>query len=122
MHFKSFLQATGIRLAVALPILLMIGCAAGTDSLTARLAAANLVAASAAQGLATAARTQAIKPDSTTAAAILQTLDAVESSLDGAGLALRAGLPEMASHNLDAAEAQLSVLQPMLPAVATAGQ
>lgn len=111
----------GLSLIIVLPILLIAGCSASPDGLkaglTARLTAANLLAASAARGLVTATQSRAIEPGSETAAAIGQTIDAVELSLDGAGSALRAGLPEMASRNLDAAEQQLGGLQPMLPAI-----
>ena len=79
-------------LMIMLPILLAVGCTAGSDNLTARLAAANLLAATAARGLATAVTNHTIEPESETAAAIIQTLDAVELSLDSAGSALCAAL------------------------------
>lgn len=115
MRLLKFNRATGLCLVVMLPILLIVGCSTGTDSLRARMTAANLLAASAAQELVTATQAGTIEPGSETATAISQTLDAVERSLDSAGSALRAGLPEMASRNLDAAEQQLNTLQPMLP-------
>lgn len=121
MKIVGLVRMIGVGLAVMLPILLASGCAANNDTLTARLTAANLLAASAAQGLVSATQAKAIEPGSETAAAIVQTLDAVEMSLDGAGSALRAGLPEMAARNLDAAETQLVALQPLLPS-ATGGQ
>lgn len=110
-----------LGLIIMLPILLTVGCSASPDNLTARLTAANLLVATAAQGLATAVTHRAIEPGSETAAAIIKTLDAVELSLDSAGSALRAGWPEMASRNLDAAEQQIRALQPLLP-VASGGQ
>lgn len=116
MRIFNLSRAIGVCLIVMLPILLLAGCSAGSDGLAARLTAANLLAASAAQGLVTATQSGAIEPGSMTATTIGQTLDAVELSLDSAGSALRAGLPEMASRNLDAAEQQLGGLQPMLPA------
>nr|WP_298688972.1 hypothetical protein [uncultured Dongia sp.] len=102
-------------LIVVLPVLLVAGCASGGSDLTARLTAANLLAGSAAQSLAVAAEAGQIEPGSETAAAILLTLDAIEAGLDGAGAALRAGLPDMAGENLAAAESQLLALQPLLP-------
>lgn len=118
MPLAKFGRAIGLVLLVVLPILLIAGCSTNADSLTARLTAANLVAASAAQGLAMATKSRVITPGSETATAIVQTLDAIELSLDGAGSALRAGMPEMAARNLDAAELQLGTLQPMLPTAA----
>jgi hypothetical protein len=102
-------------LIVVLPVLFVAGCARGSNELTARLTAANLLAGSAAQSLAVATEAGQIKPGSERAAAIVLTLDAVESGLDGAGAALRAGLPDMAGENLAAAESQLLALQPLLP-------
>jgi len=102
-------------LIVALPVLFVTGCASGPGDLTARLTAANLLAGSAAQSLAVATEAGQIEPGSETAAAILLTLEAIESGLDGAGAALRAGLPDMAGENLAAAESQLLALQPLLP-------
>ena len=97
------------------------GCASGGNDLAARLAAANLLAGSGAQALASTIESGLLDPGSETVAAIAVTLDAVEISLDGAGAALRAGLPDIAARNLGAAEAQLAGLQPLLPAM-TGGQ
>jgi hypothetical protein len=114
-------------LAVLLPFSLLLAllasCAApagpqaATDGidLKARLVSANLLAGSLAEGLNSATRGQAIDPDSDQALLIVQTLDAVERSLDGAGTALRAGLPAMAERQIGAAESQLVGLQPLLP-------
>lgn len=80
-----------------------------------RLAAANILSGSLAQGLVTATRSGAIRPGSSTAEAMLVTLGAVELALDGAGNAWRAGLPALAESNLTAAERQMAGLQPLLP-------
>jgi hypothetical protein len=117
MRILQLGRVVGLCLIVVLPILLIASCSTGADNLIGRMTAANLLAASAAQSLVTATQAGAIEPGSETATAIIQTLDAVARSLDSAGSALRAGLPEMASRNLDAAEQQLNILQPMLPAV-----
>jgi hypothetical protein len=110
----------GLWLLLMLPFLLFTGCAAGANDpggsgLTGRLTAANLLAGSAAEALARSIETGLFDPDGDTAAAIAVTLDAVEISLDAAGAALRAGLPDIAARNLGAAESQLAGLQPMLP-------
>lgn len=115
MRHISRLKTIGLRIVVALSVLLVFGCAGTGYSLTDRLTAANLLAATTAQGLAIATGAKAIASGSETAAAINRTLDAVELSLDSAGSALRAGLPDMATRNLDAAETQLTGLQPLLP-------
>jgi hypothetical protein len=107
-------RTISFALIVALPLLLVAGCSTGNDDFTARLTAANLLAGTAAQGLISATEARAIEPGSDAAMAIIQTLDAVELSLNGAGAALRAGLPDIAGHNLDAAETQLGALQPLL--------
>ncbi|WP_374374844.1 hypothetical protein [Dongia sp.] len=98
---------------------LLVACAAPggvpTRDLPARLAAANLLAGSLAAGLTQATAAGRVVPESGTAVAILVTLSAVELALDGAGDAWRAGLPALAESNLDAAERQMSGLQPLLP-------
>ncbi|MBI2253007.1 MAG: hypothetical protein HYU58_00155 [Proteobacteria bacterium] len=81
-----------------------------------RLVAANLLAGSLAVGLNSAVRAQVIAPGSDRALLIKVTLDAVEQSLDGASVALRTGLPELAVRQIGAAESQLDGLQPLLPA------
>jgi len=85
----------------------------GVDLRT-RLIAANLLAGSLAEGLNSAIRLNAVVPGSQRAQLIKETLDAVERSLDGAGMALRAGLPQMATRQISAAELQLDGLEPLL--------
>lgn len=93
-----------------------LGQQTGADiDLRSRLTAANLLAGSLAQGLDSAIRTHAVTPGSERAALIAATLGAVERSLDGAGAALRAGLPDLATRQVGAAELQLDGLQPLLP-------
>jgi hypothetical protein len=87
--------------------------------LRSRLVAANLMAGSLAEGLNSAIRTHALVPGSDRAVLIAATLDAVERSLDGAGTALRAGLPDMATRQIGAAETQLVGLQPLLPVLSS---
>jgi hypothetical protein len=98
-------------------ILLLIGCAGAPtgEALWARLTAANLLAGSVAQGLDSAVRAGAIAPGSARAELIVQILDATELSLNGAGMALRSRMPAIAERQLDAAEAQLEGLQPLVP-------
>ena len=120
MRHGTRLPRIGLWLLMMLPILLFTGCAAGindpeSSGLTGRLTAANLLAGSVAEALARSIETGLFDPDGDTAAAIGVTLDAVEISLDGAGAALRAGLPDIAARNLGAAESQLAGLQPLLP-------
>jgi len=115
-----------LRISVILPlslaVTLLTSCAApaGTVSghdgvdLRTRLVAANLLAGTMAEGLITATRAHAIKPGSDQALLISVTLDAVDRSLDGAGTALRTGLPELAARQIGAAESQLDGLQPLL--------
>lgn len=87
----------------------------GEDAdLRTRLIAANLLAGSLAEGLNSAVRLHIVTPDSQRALLIKVTLDAVERSLDGAGTALRAGLPQMATRQISAAELQLDGLEPLL--------
>lgn len=122
MRLISSLRSIATRIVVALSLLLVLGCAGTgdglTERLTGRLTAVNLMAATTAQGLASATKAGVIVPGSATASVIDRTLDAVELSLDSAGSALRAGLPDMASRNLDAAETQLTALLPLLPPAA----
>lgn len=103
-------------LLLCLAIGLVGACAQGTTprDLPARLAAANLMAGSLASGLAQATASGVIEPGSATSMAVLVTLDAVELALDGAGDAWRAGLPDLADRNLDAAEGQMAGLGPLL--------
>jgi hypothetical protein len=79
-----------------------------------RLIAANLLAGSLAEGLNGAIRLHAVAPGGQRALLIRETLDAVERSLDGAGTALRVGLPQMATRQITAAELQLDGLEPLL--------
>lgn len=109
-------------LILALALGLVVACAAkpagpAAGDLPARLAAANVLAGSLAQGLAVATRAGTIRPGGETAAALLLTLAALELALDGAGDAWRAGLSGLAAGNLAAAERQMADLQPLLPAV-----
>lgn len=117
------MPALKMRLLLALPLLACLGCAIGATSpgsdLAARLAAANLVAATAARAISIATAAPAMEPGNAVVRAILRTLDAAESGLDGAAIALRAGLPEVARSNLDAAGQQLSALQAWLPSPPT---
>ncbi|MDY0872523.1 hypothetical protein [Dongia rigui] len=88
----------------------------GVDvDLRSRLTAANLMAGSLAEGLSSAIRLHAVTPGSERALLIAATLDAVDRSLDGAGTALRAGLSDLATRQIGAAEMQLYGLQPLLP-------
>jgi hypothetical protein len=106
-------------LILVLALGLSVACAAKPASdLPARLAAANVLAGGLAESLVIATRAGAIRPGSETASAILVTLSAVDLSLDGAGNAWRAGLPNLADSNLAAAERQMAGLQPLLPVVA----
>jgi hypothetical protein len=93
------------------------------NALWARLAAANLLAGSVAQGFASSMGTDGIEAgsgrdrlDSSRAALIAKSLDAVELSLDAAGDALRGGLPAVAERQIGAAETQLDGLVPLMPA------
>lgn len=93
------------------------------NALWARLAAANLLAGSVAQGLANSMEPRGIEAgngrgglDASRAALIAKSLDAVELSLDAAGDALRAGLPAVAEGQIGAAETQLDGLVPLMPA------
>jgi hypothetical protein len=116
-----------LRISVILPlslaVTLLTSCVvpastvSGDDGvdLRTRLVAANLLAGTMAEGLIMATRVQAIKPGGDQALLIRVTLDAVDRSLDGAGTALRAGLPELAARQIGAAESQLDGLQPLLP-------
>ncbi|WP_374382919.1 hypothetical protein [Dongia sp.] len=90
------------------------------NALWARLAAANLLAGSVAQGLASSIGTEdgQVALDPSRAALIAKSLDAVELSLDAAGDALRGGLPAVAAGQIGAAESQLDDLVPLLPAKA----
>lgn len=113
MRRRHVARAIGLALAIAL----LAGCAAerADGGLWARLTAANLLAGSMAQGLNSATDAKVIAPGSQRAILIAQTLDAVELSLEGAGTALRAGLPSMAERQIGAAETQLGGLEPLLP-------
>lgn len=110
---RCAVRALGVVLVVAL----LAGCAGeqADGGLWTRLTAANLLAGSMAQGLNSATEAKVIAPGSQRAILIAQTLDAVELSLEGAGTALRAGLPAMAERQIGAAEAQLGGLEPLLP-------
>ncbi|MBK8159431.1 MAG: hypothetical protein IPK59_11930 [Rhodospirillaceae bacterium] len=115
MRHGTRLPRFGLWLLLMFPCLLFTGCAGDANDLATRLTVANLLAGSASQALTSAIDARTIDPTSQTAAAIMQTLDAAETALDGAGAALRAGLPDVAVRNLGAAEAQLAGLQPLLP-------
>ena len=115
------------RISVIVPFSLAIAVLASCDTpagqqqgaeggdLRTRLVAANLLAGSLAEGFNSAVRAKAVEPGSDRALLIAVTLDAVERSLDGAGTALRAGLPEIAARQIGAAESQLDGLEPILP-------
>jgi hypothetical protein len=102
--------------------LLLAACAAPQPAdLGARLAAANLLAGSLAAGLdqalARGDMRAGLAPGGDGAIALIVTLDAVERTLDGAGTAYRARLPQLAEANLAAAERQMAELRPLLAPV-----
>jgi hypothetical protein len=117
-------RLAGVLLAAGLVLGLAGACSSQgvNEGLWARLTAANLLAGSVAQGLASATEAGLIAPSSGHAQLIAQTLDAVALSLDGAGTALRAGLPAVAESQIGAAESQLSGLQPLIPPIEAEGE
>lgn len=121
---RRFPRLSGVLLGAGIVLSLAWGCSSqgANDGLWARLTAANLLAGSVAQGLASATEAGLIAPGSGRARVIAQTLDAVALSLDGAGTALRAGLPAVAESQIGAAESQLGELQPIIPSIESGGE
>jgi hypothetical protein len=121
MAWRNRRNAAVIAFSVVLGLLTSCATPAGglqggeSLDLRSRLIAANLMAGSLAEGLSSAIRTRKLVPGSDRAMLIGATLEAVERSLDGAATALRAGLPDMATRQIGAAETQLIGLQPLLP-------
>lgn len=118
-------RKTSVTLWFSLVMVLLTSCAAPIGnshddeaaSLRTRLAAANLVAGSLAEGFNRALHSKDSLPGNDQTQLIEQTLHAVEYALDGAAIALRSGLDDLASRQITAAESQIDNLQLLVPIV-----